>query len=278
MFRRLTCVALYMMTFHFISAQGLDVGLGIGGSGYFGDLSRQEFFKDATDVNLGFEGEVTYQFNRWVAATLSFNYLSVDGSDLNHPDSLSRLRNLDFRSKVYELALMGEYHFLGNVDMESDIFFSPYVTLGIAGFKYNPVTDFEGTTYDLQPLGTEGQGIEGFDKKYNLNAISIPYGLGVKFRIRHPFAIKFDIIGRYTFTDYLDDVSGGYVDRDVLEEAYGPISYQLSDRRVEPTYSGQRGRSSANDHYFTYMLTFVYNIYSSGRSGIFCPTVEKPQF
>ncbi|MFM7855937.1 MAG: hypothetical protein ACKO96_29450, partial [Flammeovirgaceae bacterium] len=47
---------------------------------------------------------------------------------------------------------------------------------------------------------------------YSLLQFSIPFGVGARFRINEVFDIWADVGFRYTFTDYLDDVSANYTD------------------------------------------------------------------
>jgi hypothetical protein len=41
-----------------------------------------------------------------------------------------------------------------------------------------------------------------------INTVLIPYGIGIKYNIGGKFSLAADMGYRYTFTDYLDDVSG----------------------------------------------------------------------
>ena len=262
-----------------VSAQGIDAGIGVGAMGYYGDLDRGKFFKSALAVNLAAEAEVSVIWNRWLQTTLSFTYGNVEGADsLKHVEDPLFDRNLSFTSSVMELGLTAEYHFLGNADLEDPLFFSPYAVLGISGFSYNPRVPLNGFMWEARAFGTEGQGAEGYDEPYGKYSLAIPFGLGVKIKLPYPYALKFDIIGRYAFTGYLDDVHKDYVPYDVLFDTnQSPVSPMLSDKREPPSYTGQRGNGK-NDVYFTYLLTFVYNLKSDGRNGVYCPTVEKPIF
>ena len=113
--------------------------------------------------------------------------------------------------------------------------FSPYANVGIAGFHFNPRTFFRGEWYDLQPIGTEGQGINELDfrEPYSLYEFAIPFGIGVKWAFSERWNLGLEYAARWTFTDYLDDVSRTYVDRNLLIEENGILAYQLSNRTGE---------------------------------------------
>lgn len=257
---------------------GLDVGLGLGASGYAGDLTEDALLSYAFRVNFAAEAELNLQPNRWSAANLSFLYGNIDGDDHLRPtDDPLYNRNLNFKSRLFELALSGELHVIGNSSLDRYLL-SPFVTVGFAAALHNPLGYYEGMEYKLHDYKTEGQGIEGTGvEPYKLINFAVPLGLGTRIRITDRWSAKLDVIMRYTFTDYLDDVSNNYVDADLLRENVGDLSVYLSDRRDQPTYMGQRGNSSANDIYFTYMVTFQYNLMSASN-GIYCPKVEKPEF
>ena len=141
-------------------------------------------------------------------------------------------------------------------------------------FRFNPQAEYNDRWIDLQPLGTEGQGIKGYEDRYKLTQISIPFGIGYKFNIWRNFAGAVEWGMRRTFTDYLDDVSTVYVETNKLSSNNGPLSAALADRSLEPlgpdgtNTSMQRGETNREDWYiFTgFMLTFKI-----GQAKIKCP-------
>lgn len=77
----------------------------------------------------------------------------------------------------------------------------------------------------LRKLGTEGQNFNeaqrtaykelyGHDlpKPYSNFQLVIPIGIGAKYKLTNNLDLGFELSYRHTFTDYLDDVSGNYVD------------------------------------------------------------------
>jgi len=125
--------------------------------------------------------------------------------------------------------------------------------------NYNPRAKYQGQTYDLRPLMTEGQ-----SKPYPNVALTIPYGVGFKYNFSGKWNLGASIGYRNPRTDYLDDVSGVYPDKSKLPN---DISRALSDRSGESTgtYIGspgsQRGDLKPRDTYmfvgFTVSFTFV---------------------
>jgi hypothetical protein len=72
----------------------------------------------------------------------------------------------------------------------------------------------------------------------------MPLGLGFKFNIHKKVQLSLEYGIRLTFTDYLDDVSGTYVDPVELGAINGPVAASLSDRSLNQI--GQAGRNTGS--------------------------------
>ncbi len=211
----------------------LEIGGLIGGSNYEGDLAYVGFVPQETQLGGG--GMVRLNFNKFLTARIHYMAMKISGKDSNSPDSRQDRvrRNLSFETPVREFAFIPEWYILG-IDPYEDKRFSPYVFAGIAMFNFNPTTNFQNQTIELQPLGTEGQGMPNFPAPYELREISIPFGGGIKFALSDNWFIGAEFGWRKTFTDYLDDVSTNYVpDYNQLLEANGELAAELSSRTWE---------------------------------------------
>ena len=144
-----------------------------------------------------------------------------------------------------------------------------------------PQGEYNGNWYELQPLGTEGQGLEAYPNKefYSLYEMAIPFGGGIKYAINESLNLNVELGWRFTFTDYLDDISGTYAEYFVLQENRGDIAARLSNRTAEALGLGepfldhdlkQRGNPEVGDYYFMFHVGLTYNIpfltYSNGSS------------
>lgn len=174
--------------------------------------------------------------------------------------SPNKERNLNFTSKIEELQLGLEYHF-------TQTQFSPYIFGGLAGFHFNPFThDSANAFVSLRLFSTEGQGLPEYPdrKMYSLIQLAIPFGFGFDFRVAKSFSIGAEFIERKLFTDYLDDVSTGYVDYSTLLNAKGRNAVLLSYRGFEQydathNITLPRGNPKHKDWYYTAMLTVTYH-------------------
>lgn len=196
------------------------------------------------------------------------------------PDLIGRYgRNLSFRSKITDFQLALEIHplFFEYHNENESPYWSPYIVAGIGYFSFNPQASLNGKWYDLYPLHLEGQGFAEYPnrKPYKLNQLNIPLGAGVKYEISSVLNARFEIVYRKLFTDYLDDVSEGYIDPALfvkyLQRPQATIAQQLYSRmpELQPGYivkNGQpRGDPKDKDAFFTVQLKLGVTIRSNRR-------------
>lgn len=251
-----------------------EVGVGIGAANYFGDLNTRAKFNRLKPAATFFFRK---NFGNYIALRVGASFAQVGYSDVyNTHNETMRRRNLSFNSNIWELGLQGDFNFYRFMPGEPDFRFTPYVTIGVSAFNYNPYAYLNGTKYDLRPLGTEGQGRDGSSSQYSSMAMAIPFGVGVKYSINERFNLGFEVVHRFTNTDYLDDVSGTYADKALFppDPNTGEPSpeFLLSDRSYETgTPIGlkgrQRGNSKNKDQFITGIFYISFNLQSYK-----CPT------
>jgi len=263
--RRLTKIVFFLLiTAASLQAQNFEAGIFLGMSNYQGDLQANHYVSTQNRIAYGVFGR--YRLMDYLAVKASFYSGTISGSDAKSDEgSGRRVRNLSFRSKISEFSLQAEFNPLPFLFDESKIF-SPFVFAGVAVFKHNPQAEYDEQWHDLQPLGTEGQHLEGGSAPYKLTQFSIPVGVGLEFRVTDYSNVGLEFGVRKTFTDYLDDVSTVYPDIPTLAEQ-DPIAAILSYRAPEyledstlgnPS-GAQRGTSNKDWYLFTGM-TFSFNI------------------
>jgi hypothetical protein len=267
--KRILTVFLYIFCLQAYS-QGYQFGIGIGKSVYWGDLNAP-----AMSVNLNKNGGLAIQvfgeknIKEQVGLRANVLFGNLQGNDANSSIDSQISRNLSFKSKLFEFSFLAKYYIFGYSPYSQEKVFSPFVSVGLAGFYYNPTTVYNGTTYELQPLGTEGQGNVNYGPKYRKFAGALPFGAGAALRIGQTMDIQFDVIARRTTTDFIDDLSGSYVNYNELKSLNGDLAAILSDRTIEvdPAFEvgsrptgAQRGGSRYKDWYITAMITLGFTI------------------
>ncbi len=177
-------------------------------------------------------------------------------------------RNLSFRSPISEVSLVAEFHpfyIFGDYDEDNTPpAVSPYLLVGIGYFHFNPEAKLGNNWVNLQPLHTEGEGFAEYPnvKNYKLSQFNFPVGIGARYDVSAIINLRAEIVTRFLQTDYLDDVSGRYVDPSVFAEYLQGQdlnnALQLNDRHkagAETAHpNGIRGNPKNNDSYITFNI------------------------
>jgi hypothetical protein len=290
------------------------VGFNLHAMNYWGDMAPRpnlgSFYVPLTRPNLGVN--YTYKFGPRISGRAGLTWGRLVGDDdraaAREGDNIYRnVRNLSFRNDIKELS------FVGIVDLNENrrsYLRRPkhnyYAFAGLSVFHHNPKAYWEGDArlaegwYALQPLGTEGQNIngQGYPRPYRRVQVAIPFGIGYKYRLDRRWDIGAEIGIRKLFTDYIDDISTNYAAREDLlrNPKSGMAAAVLADRsglasppgipglnvRTEvvdgvafPHMNGwgrrgdQRGDPSDNDWFFTVGVQASY---------ILRPNIRSPKF
>ena len=266
------------------------VGFSIGTSNFMGDLGGSKNIGRTFLYDLDIQATrpalsvfYKYHLNPFLSFRGELMYTQLIGDDAFNPGEFfvdrsypRRYRNLSFRSPVISFAGMAELNLYKY--QPGDIYankVAPFVGLGFGAFYFDPRTDdpLTGDRVRLQPLGTEGQGIDGYDKKYSLIQPQLLASAGVKFNAGPMLAMSIEVIYHQTFTDYLDDVSGDFVDPAIFFANYDPATAALVSRLhnrsgelglppdpslIKITRPGEiRGDNTDRDQFFRVQASFM---------------------
>lgn len=249
---------------------------------YNGDLSDYTFFPPMEMV----KPYVSADVNIWLVdrLDLSIRYLhgSISGDDVFSDNKYIKKRNLSFHSNIDEVSAMLR---LQVFSAKRHSVVTPYILGGFGYFWFNPKAEMDGKTYELQPLGTEGQFITegGYTGPYGLSSACLAGGIGLYFEINEQYSIRLEAAPQLTFTDYLDDVSGNYPDSTSLANTpNGAMAVLFSNRSndVFPKQGKPRGNPGRDDVFITLGLSLVYNPspwkkQHTAKPGVFNRIVKK---
>lgn len=281
----------------YIPRYPVELGFHVGTVQFLGDLGGtdaigQSFIVD-TDIasvrpSIGFFGR--YNMGGHFSFRLEMSYLNLSGDDQlagrdfsatqqSDKDGWFRYyRNLHFQTHVFELTNSCQfipYNFKltgSRYTKTKQNILSPYGVLGVGFLVFNPQANYNGTWVDLHPLNTEGQGLVEGRPTYSLVQFIIPVGFGLQWEHNHEWLLSLEVKHRFTFTDYLDDVSTDYVDPVVFENNFNAkkatLATAMARRSVEndPTNiygyitapNQQRGDPKDNDAYYTISLRLAF--------------------
>lgn len=265
-----------------LNAQRLHVDLFGGFSNYQGDLQDKMLTTEQAKgaVGLGLK----YDLTPHLSLRTNFTYAALAAADKYNRQADLRARNLSFQTKITEGNFLVDYSLF---DLENHKI-TPYVFAGLAVFHFNPYAyDSVGNKIYLHPLGTEGQGLAGYNRKpYHLTQVAIPFGVGVRWRFTENITLSYEIGWRKTSTDYLDDVSSTYVDQALLAAANGTKAVEMAYRGGElktgqpyPADGAIRGGSKFQDWYYFSGINVSIGInngkrshgFGKGRGSTACP-------
>lgn len=254
-----------------------EFGVGVGAAHYFGDLNtRARLNRPKLAAGLFFRKN----FGNYIALRLAGNFAQLGYADVyNTQNEFMQRRNLSFNTNVWELALQGDFNFYRFMPGDPDFRFTPYLTFGVSAFSYDPYAYLRDEKYFLRQLGTEGQGSSLYPdrKPYSTMALAIPFGAGIKYALNDRINLGFEIVHRFTNTDYLDDVSKTYADAAAFPpnpDGTPSAAFLLQDRSYETgTPIGikgqQRGNSQNKDQFATAIFYLSFNLQSYK-----CPTAN----
>jgi len=289
--RRLTlCLftAILLLTSDAFAQYRWDFGVGLGASNYLGEIGGQEQTRRdfVYDMKLNRTQYVVGAFARYklspqLAANIGFNYGRIRANDNNSTNPARVARNLSFRNDIFEFSFRGEFTLFYDNDAGGRGFYNPdfrvYGFLGAAAFNHNPQTryygeleEFNDVMVDLRPLQTEGV-------EYSNWEFAVPAGIGLFFTFNKNHRIGWELGYRFTFTDYLDDVSTQYAqhpDGSLVSGLANRTSPQALNRAEQLAVSqgvdipnrgsfapGQkRGDPTNNDGYLFTQFTYSYVI------------------
>ena len=225
-----------------------EFGASIGLAHYCGDLNT-----NAAINRPKFSAGIFFikQFNNYVGLKVAADYARLGYSDIYSKNAVEQRRNLSFNSNIWEASLSGYFNFFKFMPGVEGYNYTPYVSLGVGVFSFDPYAYLGGQKYFLRPLGTEGQGRDSSaPAPYGTMAIAFPLTVGFKYAINSDINVFAEVGYRFTNTDYLDDVSTNYADPTLfptLPDGSPSPEYLLQDRSYETgTRIGEKGRQRGN--------------------------------
>lgn len=271
------CIFCMFLTQHHAITQQLDLGLYLGAANYNGDLSenlRSSLNHNHPMVNVQVRLDVDPVFSLKFQAT----QLTISGDDSKATNPQLLKRNLNFETRIYELALIGQMQIFNLFRLEP-MRFSPYLQMGFAYLNFHPRGLYNGSLVDLQALGTEGQGMPGYPDKYNLHTTAYVFGGGLRYHLTAHLSLGLELNLRLSNTDYLDDASGNYVAYHELLRFKGRTAAELGNK-INARTGQQRANPKSNDGYQTLGIGLHYHFGKNPlfKNSLFRNPVRCPSF
>lgn len=205
------------------------------------------------DVHVGAQYRLT---SRWSLKS-EFGWYRIAASD---EKGKNPQRNASFRSDNFEGYVAGMFDlrpYSRRYTRTASNPLHPYLFAGIGFTTLSPQAQINntGTWYNLRDFQTEGV-------NYSPIALTLPLGVGVRWRLTRAFDMSVEMSYRFTSSDYLDDVSTDYPADFVAGAVADPIRNALiapGDRAVITDFFRKRGDPSQRDGFFTLGIKIEYN-------------------
>jgi hypothetical protein len=197
------------------------------GSYFWGDVASS-----IKTIRSGWGLQYYYKVKSNIAFTVDANYVRLVADDESSSSTSKRstadiyIRNLHMRNDVAEVGAHARFELYPCNDYFTKRKEVNYFgTIGLGVLYSNPrAKDSTGHWRNLQPIHTE-------NKSYSSFTAYIPVSAGVSFKLANHIDLELELGYRFTFTDYLDDAKGEYVDPASLPS--GDARY-FSNRSAEP--------------------------------------------
>ena len=202
-------------------AQNWEIGFFGGVSTYRGDLAPRIV---PAETHPTFGIGIKRNVNRFVTLALDVKHGKISGDDRNFDHLQSR--NLRFHSPLTEVSATTEFNFFPFLKGLKPKQFTPFLFTGFSMFRFNPKTEYEGKTYDLRDLSTEGQGVqEDAPDKYSLYQPAIPIGGGFFFAAGARCGASVGLLSVVSCS--FSSVFGSMVSWECCRDSAGPFSSWL---------------------------------------------------
>lgn len=262
------------------SAQQYNLGFGLRGgvANFLGDIGGGDaargfvFNMELKDTRWSTGAFVRYRFHPLFAVQGAFTYARIQGMDSNSDNRARRGRNLNFTNDMFDLSAKFEYY--PQILSVSDVGFrgryrtdfQTYFFAGVGGVLHNPKGQYMGTgeKIKLRPLMTEGE-------KYSPVVFTMPFGGGFFFTHKRYHRFGFEYQWSWTFTDYLDDISGTYVQHDPGSQAALMANQYINQPSIPDGVQygpgSPRGDPTDRDNYM--LMTVSYSYLLRTKSGFY---------
>jgi outer membrane protein W len=175
-----------------------EIGLALGGLNYKGELSpNYRFLNNQPALAVFYRKDISQPITLKGSVLLSHRIVNNNTfNDKAFDLPLHNYRQAEAAVSVIEISAVGEYNFLDYYDFSQKVRISPYFFGGVSGM-----------IYDVR-LTTENDDLKDrLEKPSEKNAaVSIPFGVGVKYALSKHWNLGLEFGARKLFTDQADNL------------------------------------------------------------------------
>lgn len=268
------------------------VGLGVGYGNYYGDLSHYRIqnlgdigrlrhfvlpnrnYIDLPSIHVSAERHLSQKSGLLFSAnltniTMSDRYLNRDG--VLQRNSRNFDRALNFRSEIYDAGIAYKLRSSSNAFITTSI----WAGGGISYFRtFGDLFDEQGNAYDYSmPNVNRDERYETnlrnelteTDNRYSNVVPFVNLGLGINFRLSNNVLLSVESDVKYSFSDYLDDVSGQY--KPEYPNARQAYIARPGTNTINPVTLQRGDNDNLNDFYIMNRVVIRYSLFTDRGPG-----------
>lgn len=183
----------------------IEIGLLTGGSIFMGTISNKgNIFTNDMNMLLGVHVNYTVYSN--LSAGLSIESFKLSNSDAKSNNNDQLARGMSFSTSMLSISPSIHYDFVDNRLYTKARRIRPSIGVGLDIVSFAPTGIYNGTVYNLQPLGTGGQYSDSTKKPYSLLAFGYFLNFKVKYQINRFNSVGVHFSYHRSMSNYLDDV------------------------------------------------------------------------
>ena len=182
-----------------------EVGIVTGGTVFLGTISKKGSIL-GNDMNMLLGVQVNYMLFSNISAGLNIESFKLSNSDVKSNNNEQLARGMSFSTSVLSISPSVNYDFVDNRVFSKAKKIKPSIGLGLDMISFNPTGIYNGTVYNLQPLGTGGQYSDSTKKPYSTLAFGYFFNFKVKYQINKLNSVGLHMSYHVSMSNYIDDV------------------------------------------------------------------------
>lgn len=266
-------------------SQKWDVGIQAGTAGYIGDFNPYKVYP-TQNIKPSFGIFGSYNFKPDWSARVNFNYIPIEGSDLDSQDPQWAARGLDFKNTIFEGSAVIDFEFYEFRSSRAQTLYTPYIFAGAGVIFHNPtrIGSSESLIDNLVEVSNQRE-VEAYlrddplytgsapkPERYSKYVPILPIGAGFKVNLKGEFSVGLQLSYRFPIgksSDFLDGTSKNYLPYVAVQRniptGTGQTAWEQSASGSAAAYAdlvgSARGALKGGDRYLTTVLTLSYSIY-----------------
>ena len=243
----------------------LEAGVLTGGSIFLGTISKKGSLS-GNNKNMLLGLHVNYILYSNISVGLSIESFKLSNADTKSNNNEQLARGMSFSTSMLSISPSINYDFVDNRLYSKAKKIKPSIGLGLDIVSFNPTGIYNGTKYNLQPLGTGGQYSDSTKKPYSKLTLGYFLNFKVKYQIDRFNSVGLHMSYHVSMSKYLDDVGP-----DAYPSITSLLKSNITNKDAAIYFSNPTSRNvvgqyrnspdGANDSYFNFGIYYSRKLF-----------------